>query len=194
MIQKLIEYFSSIKPISSEERNAIIASASIKTFPKDTILLKEGEIAKDTYFVLNGCIRQYMLIDGVEKTNHFFTEAQWVLSANSLINQIPADHFFSCTEETTLVIGNENDENQLFVQFPRLESISRKVVEKIFAEHQLLNTNYYTDSPEQRYLRLLETRPSLFQRVPQYQLASYIGVTPESLSRIRKRIAQKNQL
>lgn len=191
MIQKLVNYFSTIKPLSKEESDAIIKSAMVKTFAKNSILLKEGEIAKDTYFVLNGCIRQYILLDGLEKTTHFFTEGQWVLSANSLVNQIPADHFFVCTEATTLVIGNETDETELFNQFPRLESISRKVVEKIFAEHQLLNTNYNTDSPEQRYLRLLETRPSLFQRVPQYQLASYIGVTPESFSRIRKRVAKK---
>jgi CRP-like cAMP-binding protein len=108
-----------------------------------------------------------------------------------LIHQIPADHFFVCSEETTLVIGNEKDETELFGQFPRLESISRKVVEKIFAEHLQSNVAYFTDKPEQRYLKLLATKPHLFQRVPQYQLASYIGVTPESFSRIRKRIFKK---
>lgn len=191
MIQKLVEYFSAINPLSLEEEEAIKKSALIKTFVKDTFLLKEGEIAKDTYYVLKGCVRQYFLVDGLEKTNHFFTEGQWVLSANSLIHQIPADHFFVCSDETILVIGNEKNETELFSQFPRLESISRKVVEKIFAEHQQLNAAYYTNTPEQRYLKLLETKPHLFQIIPQYQIASYIGVTPESLSRIRKRITKK---
>jgi CRP-like cAMP-binding protein len=64
-------------------------------------------------------------------------------------------------------------------------------LEKIFAEQQQLVASYLTDTPEQRYLKLLKSRPDLFQRIPQYQIASYIGVKPESLSRIRKRIMHK---
>ena len=69
---------------------------------------------------------------------------------------------------------------------------ARKIIENTFAEYQQTITNYLTDSPEQRYLRLIETKPNLVQRIPQYQLASFIGVKPESLSRIRKRIMKRN--
>jgi CRP-like cAMP-binding protein len=85
-------------------------------------------------------------------------------------------------------VGNRAEEETLYKQFPRFETISRKVMEKIFAEQQAIMASYTTDTPEQRYLKLLESRPELFQIIPQYQLASYIGVKPESLSRIRKRI------
>lgn len=81
----------------------------------------------------------------------------------------------------------------LFNQYPRLESIARKVLENAFAEYQQTINNYLTDTPEQRYVRLSETRPNLIQRVPQYHLASFIGVRPESLSRIRKRIMRAHK-
>ena len=110
---------------------------------------------------------------------------------NSFLQQLPAAHYWVCCEDTTLVIGNEQKENDLYDRFPRFESISRAVMSEMLAEQQTLTASYLTDSPEQRYLKLLESRPDLFQRVPQYQLASYIGVKPESLSRIRKRIQDR---
>jgi CRP-like cAMP-binding protein len=88
------------------------------------------------------------------------------------------------------VVGDRQKEEELYRRFPKLETISRKVMERVFMEQQEIMGTYFTDSPEQRYLKLLRSRPDLFQRVPQYQIASYIGVKPESLSRIRKRLVQ----
>jgi len=88
-----------------------------------------------------------------------------------------------------LVAGNEQQAQEMFQLFPRFETISRAVVEAVFNQQRNLLMSYLTDSPEQRYQKLLQSRPDLFQRIPQYQLASYIGVKPESLSRIRKRLA-----
>lgn len=175
-------------PLTEEESKAIVDSMCIKTFKKGTILLKEGQISTECYFILEGCIRQYYLIDGDEKTNNFFTEEQFVVSINSFSQKTPANHYFSCCEDTTLVVANEQKENDLYKRFPKFETISRTVMGNIFGEQQELMASYITDTPEQRYLKLLKSRPDLFQRIPQYQLASYIGVKPESLSRIRKRI------
>jgi CRP-like cAMP-binding protein len=188
MENKLVNYFSGIMPLSEEESKAITDSMVIKTFKKGTVLLKEGQISTECYFVLEGCIRQYYIIDGEEKTNNFFTEEQFVVSINSFTQKIPADHYFSCCEDTTLVVANEQKENDLYKRFPKFETISRAVMGNLFGEQQELAASYITDTPEQRYLKLLKSKPDLFQRIPQYQLASYIGVKPESLSRIRKRI------
>lgn len=191
MRNKLVDYFARIMPLTDEEAKAIAASMLIKEFKKGAVLLEEGQISTEAYFVLKGCVRQYYLVDGEEKTNNFFTEEQWVISLNSLSNGRPANHFFVCSEDTILVVGNEDKESDLYTRFPKFETISRKVMEKVFMEQQQLMELYLNDTPEERYLKLQNSRPDLFQRIPQYQLASYIGVKPESLSRIRKRIAVK---
>lgn len=186
-----IDYFSRFEALSKEEEKAIRKSTRIKTFEKGTILLREGQISREAYFVLRGCVRQYYVIDGEEKTSNFFTEEQWVISLNSFTQKAPADHFFSCVEDSTLVVGNEESSKDLYQRFPKIETLSRIIVEKNFAEQQEIMAGYVTDTPEQRYLNLLKNRPGLLQRVPQYQLASYIGVQPESLSRIRKRVLKR---
>lgn len=191
MQDQLIAYFSAIMPLTAEEITGIRESMCIRTFKKGTVLLKEGQIAKECYFVLKGCVRQYYVVEGEEKTSNFFTENQWVVSVNSFMNKTPANHYFDCTEETTLVIGTEQKENDLYSQFPKFEKLARIALEKGFGEQQEIVATRVTDSPEQRYLQLLTNQPELVQRVPQYQLASYLGIKPESLSRIRKRIALK---
>lgn len=191
MEQRLLTYFSKILPLTQEEVDGIVATLSIQKYPKGAILLKEGEISSEAYFVLEGCVRQYFLIDGEEKTNNFFTEEQWVISMQSMTYNSPSKHFLECVDECTLVVGNREKEEQLYAQFPKLATISRRVMEKVFAEQQELSGSYFTDTPEERYINLMRTRPELLQRIPQYIIASYIGVKPESLSRIRKRLAQK---
>lgn len=191
MREKFIDYFSRFMPLTEEEKAAIREGAHIQNFPKGTILLKEGEISKAVYFILKGCIRQYYIIDGEEKTSNFFTEEQWVISLNSHSQKIPADHYFDCLEDCTLVIGTEEEYNPMYAAFPKFEIISRNIIEKQYGSQQVLQASYVTYTAEQRYLSLLKHRSDLINRVPQYQLASYIGVKPESLSRIRKRLAKK---
>lgn len=178
-------------PISQEEIEAIVETMTIKQYKKGTVLLKEGQISTEVYFVLDGCVRQYYLVDGEEKTNNFFTEEQWVISMNSFGQNKPSNHYLDCSMESSLVVGNRENEENLYKRFPKLETVSRKVMEKVFAEQQEMLSSYTTDTAEQRYLKLLKSRPDLFQKIPQYQIASYVGVKPESLSRIRKRLLQK---
>lgn len=191
MDEKLLNYFNEIRQLSSEEINGIAETNSIHKFKKGTLLLKEGQISTDTYFVLQGCVRQYFMVAGEEKTNNFFTESQWVVSLSSFNPNLVSKFYLECCEDCSLVVGNSAKADELFKKFPKLETVSRKVMEKVFAEQQEIMGSYFTDTPEQRYLKLQETRPELLQRIPQYHIASYIGVKPESLSRIRKRLANK---
>lgn len=189
MEKKFVSYFSRISPLSKEESEAIAESMQTKTFMKGDYLLQEGQVSANTYFILEGCVREYVLTDGDEKTTNFFTEEQWAISLNNFASENTAKHNWVCVEETTVVVGDEQQAQVLFKRFPRFETISRTIMEAAFLEQKEALSSYYIDSPEQRYLKLIKSRPNLVQRVPQYQLASYIGVKPESLSRIRKRIA-----
>ncbi|MEZ5059844.1 MAG: Crp/Fnr family transcriptional regulator [Saprospiraceae bacterium] len=190
MQKKFVNYFSKISPLSKDEAEAISNSMQTKTFQKGDFLLKEGQISVSTFFILEGCVREYLLSDGEEKTTNFFTEEQWAISLNTFTPNNPSKHNWVCVEDTTVVEGDEKQAQELFKNFPRFETISRTIMEAAFAEQRDALNSYYTDSPEQRYLKLLNSRPDLFQRIPQYHLASYIGVKPESLSRIRKRLAE----
>jgi len=190
MKSRFVNYFSKISPLSEKEAQAISDSIRIENFKKGTILLREGQASIETYFVLEGCIREFVESEGEERTTNFFTEDQWVISLSNFNPQNPSSHNLICIEDCTLAVGNEKEAQKMFEQFPRFETISRVIMEDYFAEQKKLLTSFLTASPEQRYVKLLESRPGLFQRVPQYQLASYIGVKPESLSRIRKRITK----
>ncbi len=191
MDNKLLRYFSAIMSISKEEIEAIIETMTIRQYKKGTVLLREGQISTEAYFVLEGCVRQYFIVNGEERTGNFFTEEQWVININSLMQQAPSNSFLECCVDSSLVVGNREKEEDLYRRFPKLETVSRIVMQKVFAEQQEILASYSTDTPEQRYLKLLKSRPGLFQQIPQYQIASYVGVKPESLSRIRKRVAGK---
>lgn len=178
-------------PLQPEEQTALREGIPIRNFEKGTVLLREGQVARDSYFNLRGCVRKYYLVDGEEKTTEFFTEDQSVASLQSYIQKIPANHYLECVEDCVLAVLNYDKEMELYKKVEGFESLCRVSIEEEMGKQQEVLAKFITSSPEERYLNLLETRPDLIQRVPQYHLASYLGVKPESLSRIRKRIADK---
>ena len=178
-------------PLSEAEAAEIAKSIKVKSFEKGSFLVKEGQVSKLCYFVLKGCVRQYYLVDGEEKTTNFFTEGQPLTAYEGSFKRRASKFFLCCVEDCLLTVGSEEAEAAFFQQFPRLEPASRMAVEEELGKSQGMLSSYILSSPEERYLNLLETRPELLDRVPQYQLASFLGITPESLSRIRKRIQLK---
>lgn len=190
MKSKILKYLSKYTEITNELENIILENTLVKFFPKKTILLKEAQISNDCYFILKGCIRSYLIKNGEEKIIEFYTEGQVVLP--SVYGQSkPSPYYLECLEDTIVTIGNPQLEKQTFQKYPQLESLSRIIAEKIISTKQESFTTYKTSSPEERYLNLLQNKPDLLQRVPNYQIASYLGVKPESLSRIKKRIIGK---
>ena len=134
----------------------------------------------------------YYLVDGEERTTTFFQEGEPICSLQSYTHQVPANHYMECVEDCRLAVFTYENEQELYRRAPRFEALCRIDIEKEFGKHQERLASYITHSPEQRYLKLVEDQPELLQRVPQYHLASYLGVKPESLSRIRKRVAARD--
>ncbi len=185
----LLDYFRRLTPLSEEEASAIEQSMLVRSFPKGALLLEAGQVSTSAYFVLKGCIRQYSLVDGEEHTLGFFIENHWVVSLKSMLRQTPSEHFLVCAEDTTVVVGDQQREEELFQTSPRLQAVSRLVVQQLLAEEQARLEQYVSATPEERYVTLRAQRPELFDRVPLYQIASYVGIRPESLSRIRRRLS-----
>ncbi len=136
MNNKFVNYFSNISPLSEAEANAIEENMVVRHFKKGNFLLKEGQISIDTYFIIEGCIREFTNIDGEEKTTNFFTEEQWVISINNFSSKTPSETNLVCVEDTTVSIGNEVQAQAMFKNFPRFETISRAIVEAEFAEQK----------------------------------------------------------
>jgi len=183
--------FEEIGSFSVAQINEAMELIEIKTMKKGEHLLREGDISAKTYTIIKGCVRQYYLVDGIEKTTFFYTEGQSIYSPNSAAERIPAKYYLSCVEYSTLSVLTLENQEAMYRKFPVLESASRVSLREELHNYQEMLSTYITTNPEDRYLNLLKYRPELLNRVPQYQLASYLGVTPESLSRIRKRIFLK---
>ena len=186
----LFDFISRYVSLTEEEKSEILSLDIFRSVKKGTILLKEGQRSQDEYFVLKGCIRKYYIIDGEEKTTAFITELE-CLTPHCAIDSAPSDYFISCVEDTLLTIGNKDLGVELFNNSPKIQQMSKLWAEEILAKQQINFDEFKTSSPEQRYLNLIQKRPDLVQRVPQYQLASYLGIKPQSLSRLRARILDK---
>jgi len=188
----LFDFISKYVSLTEDEKNIIISLNTFRTIKKGTILLREGQNSNESYFVLKGCIRTYYMIDGVEKTTAFYTEMD-ALTPPCVINKAPSEYYISCIEDSIITISTPEMEVEIFNKFPKFESMCRVLSEELLAKEQINFDEFKTSSPEQRYLNLLQSRPDLIQRVPQHQLASYLGIKPESLSRLRARILEKNK-
>lgn len=186
----LFDFFSKYVTLTEEEMNAIVSMDIFRTAKKGTTLLKKGQLSKDSYFILKGCIRTYYLIDDDEKTTAFFTEMQ-ALTPHCVISKTPSDYYISCIEDTILTITNTDMEAEINGKFPKFDTLCKIMGEQLLAKQQIDFNAFKTSSPEQRYLNLLQNRPDLIQRVPQHQLASYLGIKPQSLSRLRARMLKK---
>lgn len=190
MYNILFDFISKYISLTDDEKNALVSLDLFRSVKKGTTLLKEGQKSKESYFVLQGCIRTYYVVDGEEKTTAFYTEME-VLTPPSVVNQTPSDYYISCLEDSILLVSNADMGAEVNTKFPKFEIMCRKFSEELLAKERIDFDGFKTSSPEQRYLNLLQSRPELIQRVPQHQLASYLGIKPQSLSRLRARILEK---
>lgn len=186
----LFDFISKYVSLTEDEKNALLSLDIFRSVKKGATLLKEGQKSKESYFVLKGCIRTYYIIDGEERTTAFYTEME-ALTPPCVINNGPSEYFISCVEDSILTVSNADMEVETNNKFPKFEIMCRKLSEELLAKQQMDFDEFKTSSPEQRYLNLLQKRPDLIQRVPQHQLASYLGIKPQSLSRLRARIIEK---
>ena len=188
----LFDFISKYVSLTEEEKKAILSLDIFRSVKKGTTLLKEGQRSKNSFFDLKGCIRTYYVLDNEEKTTAFYTEME-VLTPPCVISQAPSEYYISCIEDSLLTISNSDMEVEMHSKFPKFETLCRRLSEELLAKKQIDFDEFKTSSPEQRYLNLIQKRPDLVQRVPQTLLASYLGIKPQSLSRLRARILKNKR-
>jgi CRP-like cAMP-binding protein len=161
-----------------------------KNIQKKTTILSCGKVAKEIYFIIRGCMRLYYDKDGIDISAFFFTENMFAGAYDSFTAKTKSRHSIETSEDCHCLSINYNNLQSLYRELPKMNEFIRKVLEKRFFELHQLFTSQILDSPEERYSNLLKNHPDLLQRIPQHQIATFLGVTPVSLSRIRKRVSK----
>ncbi|WP_026479058.1 Crp/Fnr family transcriptional regulator [Ahrensia sp. 13_GOM-1096m] len=159
-------------------------------FRKKETLLHQGDVSKHAYVVQEGCLRLWHNNDGTDITVQFFLPGEIVASLDSFIHATPSNFSIEAVTFTVVNAMDKASYDSLIDQSPEFGSFMFKGMVKRVADYQNLFLNRIMENPENRYRHLIEQDPELFEIVPQHYIASYLGVTPVSLSRIRKKVGK----
>ncbi len=157
--------------------------------PPKTTLLREGEIANYLYFINQGCLRLWFNDDGRDITFQFFFEQQEVSSFESFYQNEPSLFNLETIELSQLTMIKKDDYQKILNMFPELKEYSTQIMAERFVHYTKLFLSRIKNSPQERYVELYSQKSRILKRVPNHYIASYLGITPVSLSRIRKRIS-----
>lgn len=160
-----------------------------ETLAKGDFFLRPGEVSRKVGFVLQGVFHNFQSRDGQELTYYFGREQEFIGDYASFLPAWPATHGIQALEEARLLTISYDNLQRLYREVREGERFGRLMAEALFVDVLRQLTSLYEETPEQRYARFLATYPDLQQRIPQYYIASYVGVQPQSLSRIRGRAA-----
>jgi len=178
-----IERFIDLSNDDHEILEPLLKSFSVK---KKTLLLEQGQICRANYFVVKGCLRLYFIdIKGVEQTTQFAIENWWITDLTSFLFQNASDFFIQAAENTEIIAIEQQDYECIFSWLPKMERYFRLVLQKNHQASQRRIMFLYSFTAEERYNHFNGLFPEFVQRIPQYMLASYLGFTPEFLSKIR---------
>ncbi len=192
-MKDLFSLLRSYQSLSEKEEQMILDCVIKKKYAKGDYIFQEGNIATDIYFLTKGFVRLFYLREGNDKTAFFFTKGQFICAGESYISKVPARENYQALEDTELYVFSETAINTLLAESSKFEIIARIATENELIQCQKIIASFVTMSPEERYIELLETKRDLFQRIPQHYIASYLGISAESLSRIKNRLFYKSK-
>jgi len=184
---KLIYYFNKWVRLSQEEEELILSYFEPVSVKKKKELLEAGEVCKYIYFITRGCLRSYFVDEkGNEHIYQIRMDNSWISDLQSFFSQSPTKYFLEAIDDSQLLRISYNQLEELYNKVPKLERYFRILFQKAYINAlERLNSTMW-DSAIDRYNEMLREHPDMFQRVPLVYIASYLGITPESLSRIRK--------
>jgi CRP-like cAMP-binding protein len=189
MIDSLLQSIQHVIPLSASEKDIVISLFKEKTYKKGAFFLEEGNICKQVGFVAKGLLRYFINHDGEDKTYDFAQENGFVCNYESFIPRTPSTKNIQALEDCEILQISYDDLQVFYNSISQAERFGRIVIEQVFIQTLQDLSSFYTDTPALRYEKLLTKHPDLLQRMSQYHIASYVGVKPQSLSRIRKRIS-----
>ncbi len=185
LIQKHLEKYIHLTP---EEFKHFISLARLRKLRKRQYLLQAGDVCRYESFVLKGCLRAYTVDDkGQEHIVQFAIEDWWIADLNSFFTQTPATYNIDALEDCELLQLDKPSHETLYKDLPQFERFFRIMIQNAFIALQQRVISGMSITAEKRYLQFVDKYPQLEQRLPQHQIAAYLGITPEFLSRVRKK-------
>ena len=191
MHESLIDTIQYFVPLADTEKELIRQLFKVRTFARGDYFLKEGQICQHVGFIQKGLLRYYINKEGEELIYGFGKEGNFVCNYESFLDRSISGKNIQLIEDSCLLTISNQDLQKFYSEIKGGERFGRLIAEQIFVESVKQISSMYTDPPELRYRKFLDSYPDLLQRIPQYHISSYVGVKPQSLSRIRKRIMQE---
>ena len=191
MHDKLKRYCKNTVPLTDEELDLVDKFFELKVLEKKDFLLQEGKICNLIGFIANGTIRHLHTKNGLEKTCDFSFENSWVTDFQSFIHSTSCIMNLQTMEDTTILVIKKENLYKLYSECSKYETFGRIMAEQVAQRATEIAMSLSSDKPEERFQNLLKNQPDLFQRIPQKYIASFLGISPESLSRIRNRILKQ---
>lgn len=193
MFDQLHHHIQSLIEISEEELNPIDLFFERQIVPRKKFLLQEGSVCRFVAFIERGAVRHFHTKNGDEKTCDISFEGRWVTDFQSFNTQQPAVINLQALEDSSFIIIQRDKLNALYAQYPKYETFGRLVAEQIAQRATEIAMSLSSDRPEERFRKLMLSQSDMFQRVPQKYIANFLGVSPETLSRIRHRILNREK-
>lgn len=187
----LINYLNSFIPLTEEEITDLNQRVKPRIIKRRQFILSSGEVCKHYNFITEGCFKMYKVDESAKEHNlHFAVENQWITDIGSFHSGQPSQLYIEAVEPSTILQISKEDLLHFYEQSIKFNRIFRVIVENEFVhlQNRLLQT--ISTTAEQRYLEFIERYPNLFNRISNVQIASYLGITPEFLSSIRKKLSQ----
>lgn len=191
MYDKLKAYCQNIIPLSDDELTLIDKYFEVKQLNKKEFLLEDGKVCNFLGFIIEGTIRHFHVRDGVEKTCDISYENAWVTDFQSFNHDTICIMNLQALEATTVCVIKKINLYQLYKACGKYETFGRIMAEQVAQRATEIAMSLSCEKPEERFQNLIKRQPTLFQRVPQKYIANFLGISPESLSRIRNRIFKK---
>jgi len=184
----LIQHIRRYIDLSESEVLTLNKYLESTSFKKKEFVLHESNVCRNLYFVEKGCLRMYFINEkAVEQIVQFALDGWWISDFQSFINNRPSDYCIQTIEPSKIISINSNKLDELLSELPKLEKYFRIVMQKELAGAQLRSKLLYEMSKEEFYKHFCTSFPEFVQRVPQYMIASYLGLTPEYVSELRKK-------
>jgi len=191
--QPLLDHFNKLIPLNQSERELVNAKFHPHLFLKKQFALQHGDVCQYFDFIVRGCLRLYKVDEkGVYHILQFATENHWISDLSSFHKRTKSGFDIDALEDTVVLRITYHDLIDLYVKAPKFDRIFRVLLENHFMQQQDRIGQLFSSTAEERYQSFLETYPHLLNRLSQVQIAAYLGVTPEFLSRIRGRIAKND--